>query len=634
MIDGRSRLGAGRSRLLVLAAAVGLLGGSLAAANPTPTVANHVAFSSALNIPPELTGSDITLTAQTAAIPILPGPATTMWTYNGIFPGPTIRVPTGQTTRVTLVNQLPSAAGSLTLHNHGNHSSPENDGQPDAFLVQQGGSYTYTYTGLEAGGNERGALQWYHDHRMDVTGRNVWMGLAGMYIIDDPADPGTLPSGAFDVPLMLTDRSFDANNQLAYRFDLTGVTGDHILVNGVPQPFFAVGDRRYRLRILNASNYRSYDLAMSNGQPLVQIGTESGLLPAPVSRSHILIGPAERVEVVVDFAGLLGQNVVLRNLAAQGALGELMEFRVTQDLVDDSQIPTTLRALPALGTPTTTRSFDFGRKNGRWTINGRFFEPERIDARPVLGSTETWILANSGGWDHLIHIHDVDQQLVSRNGSPPTPDELMKETWNISGGQTVEVKLKFTDNVGRYVFHCHILEHEDAAMMAQFEVVAPASSTGARSPSAEAAAAGGDGNGFETNPTAAFADGADFASNTNGAGDRHLFSGYGLALPAGATIDGIGVRLDWWLDSIQGRNWMDVELSWDGGTTWTGARRDAAETTTEHSGSLGGSADTWGRTWTPAELSDATFRVRLTSGSNSAARDFYLDWVPVTIWYH
>ena len=250
---------------------------------------------------------------------------------------------------MTLVNNLPAAAGELTLHNHGNHSTAANNGQPDDFLAApSGGSVTYTYTGTEAGGNERGAFQWYHDHRMDVTGRNVWMGLAGMYIIDDPADPQTLPKGQFDVPLLIADRSFDANNQLAYRFNRAGVTGNRILVNGVPQPYFNVGDRTYRLRILNASNSRSYNLALSNGQLFIQIGTESGLLPAPVRRSRILIGPAERVEVVIDFANRLNQRIVLQNLAEVGSRRQLMQFRVTRDLTDNSSVPARLRPLPPL----------------------------------------------------------------------------------------------------------------------------------------------------------------------------------------------------------------------------------------------------------------------------------------------
>ena len=443
---------------------------------PAPIGAASVAaFTKPLVIPRVLTGSNITLTAAQTAVQILPGAATRMWTYNGTFPGPTIRRPTGATTRVTLVNRLPSAAGKITLHNHGNHSTSANDGQPDDYLAAPGGgSVTYTYTGKEAGGSERGALQWYHDHRMDVTGRNVWMGLAGMYIIDDPADPQTLPKGTFDVPLLITDRTFDAGNQLQYRYDKNGVLGNQILVNGVPQTYFNVGDRKYRLRILNASNFRAYDLALSNGQSMIQIGTESGLLPKPVKRSRILIGPAERVEVVIDFAGRFGQKIVLQNLAATGSLRQVMQFRVTRDLTETSSVPAILRPLPMLdATSVVSRTFDFtqNRFSSKWTVNGQTFDPDRIDAQPKLGTTETWILRNRGGSNHYIHIHDVDQQLVSRNGLPPAPYELMKETWNISAGQTVVIRLKFTDHLGVFMVHCHVLEHEDGAMMAQFQVV-------------------------------------------------------------------------------------------------------------------------------------------------------------------
>ena len=454
----------------------GVLAGAYLGAAPAPTGAiSSAAFSRPLIIPKMLTGSNITLTAAATDVQILPGAKTRMWTYNGSFPGPTIRRPAGQTTTVTLVNKLPAAAGELTLHNHGNHSTADNDGQPDTFLAATGGGkVTYTYTGTEAGGDERGALQWYHDHRMDVTGRNVWMGLAGMYIIDDPADPQTLPKGEFDVPLLIADRSFDKNNQLTYKFNAAGVTGDHILVNGVPQPYFKVGDRKYRLRILNASNSRQYDLALSNGQTFTQIGTESGLLPAPVKRSHMLIGPAERVDVLIDFARHLNQKIVLQNLAATGSLRQLMQFSVTRDLTDNSSIPTKLRPLPSIdATSVVTRTFEFGRERigGRWTINGQVFDPERVDAQPRLGTTETWILKNKSSTNHVIHIHGVDQQLVSRDGLPPAPYELLKETWNLKGGETIVIKLKFTDNLGKFVFHCHILEHEDAAMMAQVEVV-------------------------------------------------------------------------------------------------------------------------------------------------------------------
>lgn len=444
--------------------AIALLAPGAAANHPAP-------FLQPLPAPATLTGSDITITAQEADVPIFAGAPTRMWTYNGTFPGPTIRRPTGKHTRIRFRNDLPAAIGSLSFHNHGNHSSPENDGQPTTFLVPPGGSRDYHYTGLEAGLNERGTMQWYHDHRDGVTARNVWMGLAGLYILDDPDDPQTLPSGDQDVPLAISDRSFDSNNQMSYTFQSNGVTGDHALVNGLPQPYLDVADRRYRLRILNASNIRNYQVELSNGQPFTQIGTESGLLPAPVQRQSILLSPAERADVVVDFNGYLNQQIILRNTLENGALGQLAQFRVNRHEIDTSSVPATLRPQEDIGSPTVTRVFEFSRNGGQWRVNGLPFDPNRVDAQPVLGTTERWILRNAGGWDHTVHIHDVDQQLISRNGQPPTPDELTKESWYIGGGQEVEVKLKFTDHTGRYVFHCHVLEHEDDAMMGQFEVV-------------------------------------------------------------------------------------------------------------------------------------------------------------------
>ena len=439
----------------------------------TSSPRNLQAFSRPLAIPPVITDSNVTLRAQEADVQILDGAPTRLWTYNGIFPGPTIRRSAGQTTQVTLFNNLP-AAGGLSLHHHGAHTTTDSDGQPASYPVAPGTSRSYTFNGTDDGVSERGAMHWYHDHTMDMTGHNVWMGLAGMYLIDDPADPQTLPSGEFDVPLMIMDKAFDANNQLIYQFDQNGVEGDTLLVNGVVQPFFQVGTRKYRLRVLNASNFSDLDLELSNGQPLVQIGTESGLLPAPVSRQHILLGPAERADIVVDFAGELGQNVVLLNRAGEGTTADVMQFRVTQDLTDNSVVPATLRPLPDLGTPVATRTFSFGYTNGHWTINGQTFDPNRVDAQPVLGTTERWVLQNTGGWNHVVHIHFTNQQLLSRNGNPPEPYELTKESWYLSPGDTVEILIKFSDYTGRFIIHCHLLEHEDDSMMAQFEVVAPA----------------------------------------------------------------------------------------------------------------------------------------------------------------
>ena len=481
------------SRTRSLAAALAVLSPLVFVVPPVQGVASgRVAFSVPLPIPATITDADVTLTAQEADVQVLPGAPTRMWTYNGMFPGPTIRRPSGEPTRVTLVNQLPETAGSLTLHHHGAHASAENDGAPHDFLVGQGESRTYTYEMMEAGRPERGAMQWYHDHRMDVTGRNVWMGLAGMFIVDDPAEAAVdaaLPSGEFDVPLMVVDRSFDDDNQLDYAFNAEGVLGNLPLVNGAQQPYFEVSDRKYRLRLLNASNQRTYTFALSNDKPFVQVGSESGLLPAPVERDSITLGPAERADVVVDFGGLLGENVVLRNTASTGGpMSEVMQFRVVDDVADDpSSVPDVLReARPsdssaASGLP---RTWVLGRDvdNGMWTINGKGFEHDRVDATPELGQAERWTFVNATSSDHIVHIHDVDWHVVARTGTAPDlydVDEAgAKESFRVRANEVVVVESVFTDHVGRFVWHCHMLEHEDYSMMTQFEVVLPGTPPG------------------------------------------------------------------------------------------------------------------------------------------------------------
>jgi FtsP/CotA-like multicopper oxidase with cupredoxin domain len=398
-----------------------------------------------------------------------------MWTYGGTYPGLTVRRPTGQATHLTFTNNLPALAGGKTVHLHGGHSASADDGQPTgSFLFDPGQSRTYTYEGIESGENERGAMQWYHEHRMGETGMNVWMGLTGLFILDDPADPATLPSGPYEIPLVIADRQFDGDNQLQYIYDPSGVVGDTVLVNGVYQPYLDVADRKYRLRILNGANARIYILTLSTGDAFQQIGTESGLLPSPITRTAMDVGPAERLDVVVDFTGKLGQELYLDD-AYQ--VVPLLKFRVNQHVPDTSAIPSTLRQPPDIGQPTVTRNFSFDFTSNHWSINGLTFDPNRIDARPVLGTTEKWVFTNPTGTTHMVHIHDVDQQCISRDGGPCYPYETMKETWAVTPGETLELKLKFTDHTGIYVMHCHILEHEDDGMMTQFEVVAPSAAS-------------------------------------------------------------------------------------------------------------------------------------------------------------
>ena len=309
------------------------------------TTAAEPEFDQPLVVPSVLTGSHIRLRMREAGVRTLPtGPPTRMWTYAGTWPGPTIRRPAGRDTRVTFVNDLPRGAGAMSVHLHGDHHAAKDDGQPTRFLIHRGGSRTYRYPLTYGGAPEPSSFFWYHDHRMDHTARNNWRGLQGMFVVKDATSRSLrLPTASHDVPLMVADRSFDEGNQLTNPFAagpqmvhhhgemrFTGehappndaTTGTHVLVNGRYLPHLDVTATRYRLRLLNASSASAYTFALSDGRPLIQIGTGNGLLPRPVARTGLLLGPAQRADVLVDFHGEEGSSVVLRSVPrTDGATG-------------------------------------------------------------------------------------------------------------------------------------------------------------------------------------------------------------------------------------------------------------------------------------------------------------------------
>ncbi|HSI80184.1 MAG TPA: multicopper oxidase family protein [Solirubrobacterales bacterium] len=478
-------------------------------------------FARELPIPPVLTGSEITVRMRAAEVRVLPGRRTRMWTYNGRFPGPTIRRPAGERTRVRFIHELPPNAGEMTVHLHGGHNSSADDGQPggltasqpralycdisgglsaaesgNELLIPPGGARTYTYDLVEDGAPERAAFQWYHDHRLERTARNVWRGLAGMWIIDDELDASLpLPRGRRDIPLMLADRSFNRRNQLTDPFAAErrppddGVTGRHVLVNGAILPTHRVSGQRHRLRILNASSFRSYNLTLTNDVPIVQIATEAGLTPKPLARRRVLVGPGERVELIADFSRARGRRVRLVSrrrrgpdkLGSRAYEGALMEFRVAdRRRADATSIPATLRPLPdwvASASPEPTHEWRITVGTGlrpRWLINGRTFDPSYADATGELGSVATWALENRTAVAHLMHLHHTDWYVLSRNGRPPPPwERCLKETFFLDPGDRVVVAGKLSDHAGKYVVHCHMLDHEDHGLMSQFEVVDP-----------------------------------------------------------------------------------------------------------------------------------------------------------------
>jgi FtsP/CotA-like multicopper oxidase with cupredoxin domain len=439
------------------------------------------------------------MVAHPADAEIIPGLRTTVWGYNGIFPGPTIEARHGRRVAVHLRNQLPIP---IVTHLHGGHTAPESDGYPTDVVLPAGYRLTHRHDPMaritEAErdylyeNTQRAATLWYHDHRMDFTAPQLWRGLAGFYILrDDEEAQLPLPRGEKEIALFICDRSFHADGSFSYpSIDpslrgvhgvtsdfMGGVLGDVILVNGAPWPKLEVANTKYRFRILNASNARRYELTLDpapSGPPFVQIGSDGGLLAAPVLHRTVKIAQSERFDLVIDFSKYpLGSRVTLLNKAASGATGQIMQFHVSRQESDPSAVPKQLSRLsfPNRSDVTVRRNFkfDFRGMDRGWLINGKPYDPTRMDAQPKLDATEIWRLETD--FNHPIHLHLIQFQVLSHSGRPSPYDAGWKDTIDMGPGQAADILVKFSGHRGRYVFHCHNLEHEDMAMMGNFEVV-------------------------------------------------------------------------------------------------------------------------------------------------------------------
>ncbi|GLY94270.1 spore coat protein A [Actinoplanes sp. NBRC 103695] len=440
------------------------------------------------------------LTQRVADVNLLPDRKTRIWGYDGTFPGPTLRGRRGRPMVVTIRNELPVPTST---HLHGGVTPPDSDGFPTDLTTPRGYSpappvqhgapgqvheisrdYHYPMA-------QRAATLWYHDHRMDFTGPQVWRGLLGLCVITDPREEALpLPRDERDLPLVICDRAFDEDGSLQYPSQdmamhapgargqfVTGVFGDVILVNGVAWPRHEVSGVRYRLRLVNASNARRYRLALRAGGrrlPMIQIGSDDGLLSAPITHTEIIVTPGERYDVVVDFAGLpIGTEATLVNDFGTGGTTEVMRFAVVRQATDDSRVPDRLAAAePPLTTAdaVTERQFDFRYDEGRWTVNRRLYDPAGSLAAPRLDTVELWRFTSD--FHHPVHVHLAHFQVLSRAGRSPEPWETgWKDTVDVRPYETVEVLAKFAGHRGKYMLHCHNLEHEDMAMMANFDVV-------------------------------------------------------------------------------------------------------------------------------------------------------------------
>jgi len=403
------------------------------------------------------------------------GPETPVLGYNGTFPGPTIQARKGRPVRVTQRNELGNGQDTV-VHLHGGVTEPGSDGHP-MDLIPDGGEYTYNYAN-----DQPGTMLWYHDHAHGFTARALYQGLAGMYMLREKReDRLDLPRGEFEVPLMITDRSFNQDGSFRYPSETPlgqGFFGDTVLVNGAVVPRMRVKRRLYRFRILNASNARVFRLALGKKIPMTQIGSDIALLPRRVQRKVIPVGPAERADVVIDFRQFrAGSSVRLRNLAADsGSTASVMRFDVEGGGgKEQARVPRKLRPIELVPSVVRQRTFVLSLSTDplEWQINGLGYSDDRIDARPRRGTTEIWRFVNESDFYHPMHTHLGHFRVLSEGGRKPHPaDRGWKDTVNVRANETTTVRVYFGKFTGRYVFHCHALEHGDINMMGQLEVTA------------------------------------------------------------------------------------------------------------------------------------------------------------------
>jgi spore coat protein A len=441
-------------------------------------------------------------------------PPTSLWSLGGSVPGLTFEARTGKGLFVEWVNELPSkhflpidhslhGAEKGTpevrgvVHLHGGKTPPESDGYPEDWYVP-GQSRTYYYP------NQQDAtLLWYHDHTMGINRLNTYAGMLGLFVIrDEVEDALHLPSGKFEIPLVIMDRDLTTDGQLSYPVSpdkekpwVPEAFGELHLVNGKLFPYLDVEPRKYRFRILNGANGRFYRLSLPKGVEVVQIGGDQGLLDAPLSVPHVQMAPGERADLIVDFAPHRGTRMEL-----QSDSFVLMQFRVSPTAatnVADSNLPKALRPITRIpeSAATLTRRLTLDEQlnmvsesMGMLLNKTPWHMP--ITEKPELNSTEIWELVNLTDDTHPIHLHMVRFQILDRRrfdgfeymttgnlrytGPAMVPDanEMgWKDTARVNAKTVTRIIVPFVGYPGRYVWHCHILEHEDNEMMRPYEVV-------------------------------------------------------------------------------------------------------------------------------------------------------------------
>jgi FtsP/CotA-like multicopper oxidase with cupredoxin domain len=399
---------------------------------------------------------------------VLPGFQTPIYGYEGIYPGPTIRAKRG---RRVVIRQQNDLGFESNVHLHGGYVTAGHDGHP-MDVIAAGKSFEYHYPN-----HQDAASLWYHDHAHGRTSRTLYYGLVAMYVLEDDLERELdLPTGDYDVPIVIADHAFNKDGSFRYveNVDL-GFRGDTIVVNGAISPRMRVERRKYRLRFLNASNARSYTLRLGQGHVMTQIAGDGGLLERPVRRRSIPMHPAERIDLVIDFRDYRpGTELVLQNTDGSGGTVAIMRFDVARGGSEDARVPRRLKALDPLPKPAASRRWDLALGAAAWEINGKSFDPERIDVAPRRGTTERWTFVDHSDRVHPMHLHGFLFRVLSRSSGRVHPADRLgwKDTVGVLGQETVTVQAWFAPYGGRYVFHCHALEHADKAMMLQLEVQA------------------------------------------------------------------------------------------------------------------------------------------------------------------
>ena len=446
-----------------------------------------------LPIPDLLTGTEIDgkrvydLTMRHGFMTYVPGKETATYGYNGDILGPTLLMQKGDDVVINVTNQL---GEPTTTHWHGIHLPAVMDGGPHQ-EIGNGETWQAQYTIM----NEE-ATFWYHPHLEGKTAEHVYAGLAGLLIVKDPQIQYALPDqyGTDDIPLVVQDRIIDADGSFNYPGTEFGVKGDQILVNGAITPVFDAPAQLVRLRLLNGSNARFYNFGFDDDRQFHQIGTDGGLLESPVPLTRLRLSNGERAEILVDLSGqenshvrlmsfsseLAGVNPIWNGNAMDRSNFEVMTFNVVSPTANPTTaVPASLATINRLQEASATRTRSFVLEmgfSGPMTINGVSMDMDRIDQTVKVDDTEIWEVTNRSDLPHPFHVHDVQFLVLTRGGSPAADNEAgWKDTVLVMPRETVRVITHFsdyTDPDNPYMFHCHILEHEDAGMMGQFVVVA------------------------------------------------------------------------------------------------------------------------------------------------------------------